>query len=110
MVARSHIFRASSAFHLQSAVISAVHDQNGWQDVGEERREEKKEEGSQTHHAGLLPRALVVTAAQIKPKPPCLLLLLNSGDLLQDTLGSRTLYLEAGNTYLHTPASTCALM
>lgn len=42
MVARSHIFRASSAFHLQSAVISAVHDQNGWQDVGEERKEEKK--------------------------------------------------------------------
>ena len=57
-----------------------------------ERKERKKrKEGSQTNHAGLLPRALVVTAAQIKPKPPCLLLLLNPGDLLQDTLGSRTL-------------------
>lgn len=42
MVARSHIFRASSAFHLQSAVISAVHDQNGWQDVGEERKGRKE--------------------------------------------------------------------
>lgn len=46
IVARSHIFRASSALPLQLAVNSAVHGQNGWQDVGEERSGEKEEEGS----------------------------------------------------------------
>lgn len=48
----SYFAKASSAFHLQSAVISAVHDRDGWQDVGEKEKEEKKEEGSQTNHAG----------------------------------------------------------
>lgn len=74
---------------LQLSLLSMTRmDGRTWE---RKEKEEKKEEGSQTNHAGLSPRALVVTAAQIKPKPPCLLLLLNPGDLLQDTLGSRTL-------------------
>lgn len=52
-------------------VISAAHDQDGLQDVlvlGE-RRKEKKEEVRQTNNAGLLPRALEVTATRIKLNP-----------------------------------------